>query len=97
MQAPQAGGIARSLQKLARPIATMAQIGSTSQIETSSIAPAPAKPTEARSLRAQATPMRRERPAVAKPETKQPMPPKNSGSPASSAPLAIVCPRASWR
>src|SRR5436190_7892350 len=81
MQEPQAGGITRSFEKLARPIAAMAQRGSVRLIEIVSIMDAPRKPVHAVSLRLRRTlPVHFANRLARMPDVKHPMPPQNSGT-----------------
>ncbi len=86
MQAPQAPGIARSLNSAARPMASTEASGASVCIETSSMIPAlpmPSTPTQRR-VRAM-LPKNRSSRAETMPAARQPMPPKNNGTQASSA------------
>ena len=92
-----AAGITKSLKKPARPSTNIARTGSAIAVKTKIEAEAPTKPVTATTRRARATPCARARRGITAAETRQPAPPSSRGSPASSAPIFRLVPRASRR
>ena len=93
-----AGGMAKSLKKPAIPSMIIALVGSPMRVKMSVHAEAARNPVIAMTRRALATlPVVSLSGLTSAAETRHPTPPKNSGSPESSAPCIVPMPRASRR
>src|SRR5437879_4299297 len=98
MQAPQLPGIAKSFEKLAIPMESIAQRGSGRNVDKIRNPVAPVKPRQAINRRVLTTlPVHLATGPEMNPQKSEPSPPKKSGRTASRAPRLMLTPRALWR